>query len=603
MAAIDYRAYILVAPVALVALVVSAWSVRPYRQSVVARSLIWYLVMVGLFLATNALELVARAPEMTIFWAKASHGFFLGTGLSWLAFALSYAGFETWCNWRVFRWLTVAPVVFILIIWTNELHHRFWQETGVVMIGPFLTMRPQYGPAFWLYGIYLYVLLLGGVALFLVTGARGRRIVQRQSVVVSLGALIPVVFNLMYVFRIIPGLRKDYTPVALALSGLFFYIAVHRYSLLRFFPIHHRVILEDVSSAVIALDAEGTVLDMNPRAETLLDIDASSVGSNIADVLNLADLLRGVPLMQRSNVERSRVDRDDRKQHFDIRIKPISPVGGRPAGSIVTINDVTSWVQLLEERNHLIELQTQLRRQERLATIGQLAAGMAHEISNPLTYIRSAFREIERRLRTVDAVTGMRSPSPEDLNQVAADVHDGLDRIESVVRSLLDYARGVTRDRQPRQVDFARLLDSSLALLRPALRNIEVNIETPRPLLVTCCDDEISQVLLNLFLNAVHAIESVDGAEERRIEIRARIETDCLRCDVSDTGPGIPPELRERIFEPFFSSKGPEQGTGLGLSISGEIIQAGHGGRLFLAEGLPTTFVIELPRSENITDG
>ena len=175
MAAIDYTLYVYIAPPALVAVVVSILSVWPYRRRRVATALIWYLVMVGAFLTTNVLELVSGSGVATIIWAKSSHMFFLGSGLAWLAFALSYSGYEALTAWRVYRWLALFPVVISVLIWSNELHGKFWAQVDLVRVGRFLAMQPQYGPWFWIHGVYLYTLLVAGVLLLIAVGARARR--------------------------------------------------------------------------------------------------------------------------------------------------------------------------------------------------------------------------------------------------------------------------------------------------------------------------------------------------------------------------------------------------------------------------------------------
>ena len=617
---IGYRAYVIIAPIALVVLLVSIWTVWPYRRRQVAVSLIWYLALVGGFLTANLLELISPSPFATVAWAKTGQTFLLASGLAWFALSLVYAGFETFDRWKHFKWISLPAFVMTALVWTTDLHHLFWRSTGVARIAGFTVVRPTYGPAFWIAGFYLYVLLGVGVTLFLLTGARSRRLVRQQSNIISLAALIPIAVNLIHVFRVFPSLQKDYTPVAFALSGFFFYLAVHRYNMLRVGPVQHQTVLEDVPSAVLTVDSDGTVLDLNDQAQDLLHLDSAVIGRQIPDIPTLASLLQGVPLHLRNNFEASwpsgtpsgtpagtptAARPPERDRHFDIWIKPLHHMSGRPSGAIITITDVTPWVTLLEDRNRaytdleaeqnrLIHLQMQLRRQERLATIGQLAAGMAHEISNPLTYIRSGFRELERTTRQHLQEQHLET---QHSRQVLADINDGLDRIEGVVRTLLEYARGAAPTKTRQETDFSLLVHNTIALVRPGLRDITIDVTNTTPILVRCSGDEISQVLLNLLLNAVQAIETAHDTSPRdkRITVDYHTRNNRLICTITDTGPGVPDHLRDHIFEPFTTSRATDSGTGLGLSISRDIIQNSHNGRLYLADGLPTSFVLELP--------
>ncbi|MFO8043307.1 MAG: histidine kinase N-terminal 7TM domain-containing protein [Alkalispirochaeta sp.] len=600
MTELDYLLYLAAAPVGVVALLISMRSVWPYRSSTVAQGLIWYLAMVGAFLGANAMELVAESTAGTVLWAKASHAFFLGSGLAWLAFAVSYAGFDSLSRWRVFRWLAVVPAVSVAVIWTNEYHRLFWEQENFTLVAGFLTMRPAYGPAFWISGVYLYTLLLLGGTLFITTGARATRLVRRQSVLITVGAMTPILVNLLYVFRIIPEVEKDYTPIAFALSGLVFFVAIHRYNLLRVFPVHHQVILEDVSAAVITVDSDGLIWDMNHRAEEYLGISPEAVGRRVAVVEPLATILRYVPLDARGNRQSSRVLPTGEEQHLDVWIKPIEQDGhtNRRAGTIITISDITPWVKLVQERDTALhqleaeqaridELQMHMRRRERLATVGQLAAGMAHEINNPLTFIRSAFRELQRV--TPHAGAGA------DGDHLYHDIHHGLDRIEGVVQNLLTYARGFTRTHPRAPVSFAEIVHGVVALVRPALEGTQLTVEVPESITVNCRSDEISQVLLNLVINAVHAVQSEQSEAPAWITVEASVQWGRLICTVRDSGRGVPASDRSRVFDPFFTTKGDDTGTGLGLSIAREIVQTGHGGRLYVGDDTVSTFVMELP--------
>ncbi len=595
--AIDYQIFPLAALAALGSIILAVTSIWQYRSKQIATVLIWYLTMVGLFLIANTIELLATSGSVTIIAAKTSHMFFLGLGLAWLAFGFYYGGFPHLVTWKNFRWFTIIPVIISSIVWTNEQHGLFWQSTGITAIRNFTVMQPTYGPWFWLYGIFLYVVLIGGVLLMVTAGASAQRVVRRQTLLISMGALIPILFNLIYVFRVFPGLRKDYTPIAFALAGILFYLSVHRYNLFRILPINRHIVLEDVHSAVIVLDNTGTVMDVNSYTEQLLDISSRDIlGFPIIHHPVLYQILSEVPLDARLNFETTRTLESESLQHLYIWIQPVYQKKNQLQGTVITIQDVTSWNALLQERNNaitelqterirLLELQMMLQRQERLSTIGQLAANMAHEISNPLTFINSGIDELERR-----------TPSPAG-DQTMLDIREGLRRISHSVQSLLQYARGVSRTADPVPVPFREIVAKSATLVSPAMEDAVLTVDIPEDTCIRCRSSEISQVLVNLLLNAAHAANlqhTGDGESVRPwVRISAAVHGEYLNCRVSNSGPEIPQEIRGRIFEPFYTTK-QHAGTGLGLSICKKIIENGHDGRLYLEPGMPTTFVIEL---------
>jgi len=218
-----------------------------------------------------------------------------------------------------------------------------------------------------------------------------------------------------------------------------------------------------------------------------------------------------------------------------------------------------------------------LRRAERLKTLGEMAAGMAHEVKNPLAAIRSSAQILAGHVTGKDA---------EFAGIVVAEV----DRLNQVVNEFLDYARPAPLRREP--VRLSALLDSCLNLLAPVIRDKGVNVRTVYPeaeATVSADPAQLRQVFLNLTLNAIQAAEN-QGCVEAAIT-ESGYET---RVTVKDNGPGIPPDKLKNVFEPFYTTK--PGGTGLGLPIAQRIV-AEHGGQLLIesAPGTGTTATMILP--------
>jgi hypothetical protein len=238
--------------------------------------------------------------------------------------------------------------------------------------------------------------------------------------------------------------------------------------------------------------------------------------------------------------------------------------------------------QLRESREEIQRLhRTQMSRAEHLATLGELAAGLAHEIKNPLAGIAGVIEIIGRDLPSA-------SPSREVLNDVQQEVL----RIKRILSELLDYAR----PRQPeiRPADLNETVEHAVTIARQQTLSRPVEIEFRRltglpP--VAHDTSQMQQVLVNLLLNSIQAIP---GRGRIRVEIDSRNGYVVLA--VSDTGRGIPPEHLPNIFRPFFTTKG--QGTGLGLSLAKRIVE-NHHGRIEVTSlpGQGTQFLVWLPSS------
>jgi signal transduction histidine kinase len=260
-----------------------------------------------------------------------------------------------------------------------------------------------------------------------------------------------------------------------------------------------------------------------------------------------------------------------------------------------------------EEQKQLITqlktAQQQMLRSEKLAALGQLAAGVAHEINNPTAFVASNLESLGHHANLllqfaegVKAECSKSEPNPSfllqeanklDLSALRADVddlleecRDGLARIRRIVAELRVYSRFDEENWQ--NVDLNQCLDAALNIARPQIRS-NARLETDfRPLPpVECLPGQIGQVLINLVINAYHATEGKQGLI--RIGTEQMSDTE-VAFTVEDNGSGMDPAIMDRIFEPFFTTKPTGRGTGLGLSISQSIVER-HGGRIDVDEG------------------
>ncbi|HEV2763936.1 MAG TPA: ATP-binding protein, partial [Pyrinomonadaceae bacterium] len=241
-------------------------------------------------------------------------------------------------------------------------------------------------------------------------------------------------------------------------------------------------------------------------------------------------------------------------------------------GAVVVLEDVTARVRLEE----------QLQQREKLSSIGLLAAGVAHEINTPLTGVSSYTQMLLGML-----------PETDPKHALLQKIRKQTERATGIVGNLLNFSRtgGVT---ELSEVDLNGVLDLTLQLLEPQMRNSSVRVEReyeaelPR---VYGNAGKLQQVFTNLLLNARDAIP-----DSGRILIRTRAEEDTVRVEIDDDGVGIAPENVARIYDPFFTTKGVGRGTGLGLAVSYGIVQE-HSGHISVesAPGRGTTFRITLP--------
>ncbi|MDH4607926.1 ATP-binding protein [Pseudomonas sp. BN102] len=265
-----------------------------------------------------------------------------------------------------------------------------------------------------------------------------------------------------------------------------------------------------------------------------------------------------------------------------------------------------------EQLIHKLEkANAQLLQSEKLAAIGQLAAGVAHEINNPIGYVFSNLKTltgyVNDLLRIVDAVEGV--GSLEELqqlkrsleydyirNDVEALIHeseDGIERVKKIITALKDFSH--IEEEAFRAVDLHKGFDSTLNLVNNELKyKAEVVREYGELPQVECIPSQINQVVMNLLINAAHAIESFG-----RITLRSGHDGGWVWLEVEDNGKGIDPAILHRIYEPFFTTKPVGKGTGLGLALSYNIVQK-HNGRIEVSShpGQGTRFRVWLPERQ-----
>ena len=334
-------------------------------------------------------------------------------------------------------------------------------------------------------------------------------------------------------------------------------------------------VVESMADGLISVNREGKIVTLNRKA-------AEFFGAKENDLKNkeISRILGpDVEILLKAQKEIIR-DRDLWVQHpsgaripLSLSLAPLKDEAGLEMGSVLLLRDL----------REIRDLQEKVRRSERLASLGRLAAGVAHEIRNPLSSIRGFAQFFQNRFKGQE----------KELEYASIMVRE-VDRLNRVITELLDFARPKEPYREPHSL--ATILEHSLKVLETDINRKNVAVEKefePNLPSILADRDQISQALFNLLLNS---LESIDGKGKIRISLKKGRDPSCLEIAIADTGRGIPPEDLGKIFEPFFSTK--RKGTGLGLAIVHQIVES-HGGEIEVdsREGMGTTFRMTLPLS------
>lgn len=276
-----------------------------------------------------------------------------------------------------------------------------------------------------------------------------------------------------------------------------------------------------------------------------------------------------------------------------------------------------------EHLEKIKELQISLIQNEKMAGVGQLSAGVAHEINNPLGFIRSNIETLSKYLVKIqelyklsDKYINMEGDDGKDillneikeysreskinaiymdLSELISETLEGVSRISNIVKSLLSFSRKLEAN-ELEDFDINKAVSDTLTIAQNEIKYVAtVSRDFGEIPTVKAKHGEISQVLLNIIINAVHAIKEKGIIGE--IGIKTYADKGYVNCEISDNGGGIPEEYINKIFEPFFTTKPVGKGTGLGLSISYDIIVNKHNGKLTVVSelGKGTAFTVSLP--------
>lgn len=618
----QYIIFVVMAPIGAGILLFTMGAVLRYRKEPIGQILLLYLLIVMGILVVSILEILVPGKEMTFLFGRLFHLFFPFLPVVWIIFAMHYTGLIYSIKRRILLLLLIVPVITAVIVQTPLINGLFYHKVFFIMQGDYLGFKAVYGPWFWIAGVHSYVLLLAGAFIIIRSFLSSRKMFQVQSVFILIGNLLPLMVNLLYVFRVFSGWYQDFTSPAFALTGIFYFIGIYSHRFLHIVPVARNLVIKNLETAIIVFDNNARMVDYNSKAEEWFSISDNLLGTVLDNDSGLIKTA-GFPAYKIPEKKEGSFTRDKNGIYYNFQIKRIISKKGMHIGTIISINDISRQINLLEEKTNTVKQlehmneelkKTQLHmiHREKLASIGQLSAGIAHELNNPLSYIKSNFTVLNRYrsdifIKVIQSMKKDKDISSEekkqiiesfdDINSIIDSSEEGIQRIINVVRSLLRFAREDTSD-EVESFNLNNGIQSAVNITKSEFKyDAEIIMKLGELPPVECRSSEISQVFINILTNAAQATrEASDKDTSKRIIIKSEYKNNKAFIKITNTGSSIPEEMRNKIFEPFYTTKKPGKGTGLGLSIAWDIIVKRHNGTISVksADDI-TSFIIELP--------
>ena len=510
---------------------------------------------------------------MKMFWSQISYIGIVSVPLLFLAFALNFAQYYRWLKWKYFKFLAIIPALTMLSALTNNYHHFLWLSISVDPtngLGHYV-----YGPMFWVYAFYSYIILVTGIVILFMGLKRFPVVYAKQFIIMALASVFPFVGNIIYVFKInpIPGL--DWTPVSFMITGGLIALGVYMFSLFDLIPIAQKKIVETIKDGVAVVDLKKRVIMTNPAFVSMfLSVPKNIIGSPIFDVLNNFEEIYN----QTENDNKVRLlEYKYNSMIFEFTYNSIVAKNNQELGKVFVFRDITESKKVQEA---LIlsneDLSREIGKSEALISdLKSFSQMVAHDLKNPLNGIKGLSEII---------MTGL-STDKDEIAELNIKINLATKKMAQIVDELLLLSTVQSKDIDISPINMEHIVSMSINRLLPKIKESNATFITPSlwPS-VLGYEQWIEEVWVNLISNAIKY-----GGNPPQLEFGfEKKDINHTWFWLKDNGNGLALDKQEIIFNEFtrFATKKVE-GHGLGLSIIKRIMIKLGGEVTVYSENIP----------------
>lgn len=561
--------------------------------TLVGLMLVWTISLIMQILCQNT-----SIPPVYFEYTAAFGGCFLSVAFFFFALIMSKTKikFKLW-----YLLLFVIPILSCICLWTNDFHHLFYAKYSINLND---TIK---GPFIMVHSVYTFALFILAIFILFKYSFKTSGFFSKQSLLIVLGALIPLVVNLLGMLGI--PMTVYLTPICFTLTILFFALAVFRFGLMKVTPIALQTIVDKISDGYLVLDENGIITDFNATVLKMFNLDENYIrGKNLFDIVNTGnyfsvnteklknciDIAKDTP--DTFHFEKKLVNED---KYFNIEINSIQN-DKTFLGILVLFKDTTQ---------HMLDMQTiknnqdMLLERERLASLGQLIGGIAHNLKTPIMSISGAAEGLTDLVKEYEASVGDPEVTVQDHHDIAKDMKDWIEKIHSYTEYMSDIITAVKgqavtmSEEQAVSFTLDELVKRVNILMKHELKNalveLNVSMQVNEQTVLKGNINSLVQVINNMISNAIQAY---DGKPDNKIDLILKKENNNIIISVKDYGCGLPDEVQKKLFKEMITTKG-KNGTGLGLFMSYSTIRAHFNGNMTFEteQGKGTTFNIILP--------
>lgn len=498
----------------------------------------------------------------------------------------------------------IVPALSLIVLWTNDYHHLFYKIYSYLYLSDC-----KVGPYMIIHNIYSYTLLFLGVIQMVNVASKNSGFFSKQTLLIVVGISIPLITNILGTLKII-SMTVYITPISFAFTMLFFALSIFKFKFLGVAPVALQTIVNRISDSYLVLNENLLITDFNSTFLKTFNLSASDIREeNILEFLsthkqydmNLPKLENSLNRVKHSS-ETIVFEQHFKKinKYFTVEINNIL-VKGNSLGILMLFKDIT---QHKLDMQALKDNQDILIERERLASLGQLIGGIAHNLKSPIMSISGATEGLTDLIKEYEESIVDKDVTIDDHLAIANDMRDWISKIKSYLEYMSDIITAVkgqavalsentvdsfTVEELTKRVDILMKHE-----LKKALITLNLDLKVPTSLMIHGNINGLVQVINNMISNAIQAYK---GKEGQTIDLIITQEKNDVIVSVRDYAGGLPKEVQEKLFKEMITTKG-KDGTGIGLFMSYSNIRAHFNGNITYSteEGKGTIFNIILPQ-------
>lgn len=504
---------------------------------------------------------------------------------------------------RKYLLLFVIPFLTLLVLYTNKYHHLFYKTYSTNL------SEMVYGSYFYIHSIYTYGLLLVSIGIMINASLKNSGSFSKQTILIIIGTMFPILVNLAGTFKIW-NMNVCLTPISFSIAVIFYTFAILKFNFLKITPIALQKIVDRISDGYVVLDEENTITDFNKTFLDMFNLKPENIRSkNFIRFLNnrkvsKKSIVRITKSIQKANETDETISFEQHfseiKKYFKIEITPIKS-DNNSLGILFLLKDIT---QHKEDMETIKNNQDILMERERLAGLGQLIGGIAHNLKTPIMSIAGAVQGLENLIREYDESIDDPLVNSQDHHDIAKDMEEWIPKIRAhleymsdIITTVKGQAVASLSSDDTEEFTINELIKRVNILMKHELKNayiyMNVVMKTDENQIIKGNVNSLVQVVNNMISNAIQAYE---GKHDQNIEMIVNKKENNIVISITDFAGGLPQEIRDRLFKEMVTTKG-KNGTGLGLYMSYSNIKAHFGGDItYVTEtGKGTTFNIIIP--------